>query len=140
MAGFLLDTHVLFQLFGEQPKPFPRMEELFEAALDRQLFVSPISAWEIGLLANLQTGRELGFSLAPDAWLELLITRANLQILPLSLKAAILSSRLPGEFHKDPADRLLVASAMHANPTFVTRDTKILTWAERTRALTVLAC
>jgi PIN domain nuclease of toxin-antitoxin system len=58
----------------------------------------------------------------------------------LTTLAAILSTRLPGDFHKDPADRLLVASAIDTGATFVTRDTKILGWAQRTGAMKVLAC
>jgi PIN domain nuclease of toxin-antitoxin system len=99
-----------------------------------------VNAWEIGLLANLPTGQKLGFATSPVAFFEDTLTREGWRILPLSVRAATLSSRLPGDFHKDPADRLLVASALDAGATFVTRDTKILGWAQRTGALEVLAC
>jgi PIN domain nuclease of toxin-antitoxin system len=140
MATIILDTNAIIQLFGEYPKKFDGMNDVLAAALGNDAFVSPVSAWEIGLLANLPTGRSLGFSRAPVDWLSQLMRRANLHLLPLTIEAAILSSRLPGDFHKDPADRLLVASAIDAGATFVTRDVKILDWATRTGALKVLAC
>lgn len=92
------------------------------------------------MLATKKTGIQFGFSEDPQRWMTSLILKARLEVRTLTIKAAILSSHLPGDFHKDPADRLLVASAMDAGATFVTRDAKILGWAQRTGALEVLVC
>jgi PIN domain nuclease of toxin-antitoxin system len=140
MASYLLDTNAILFIFGNAPKIFPGMNSLLEAANREEVLISPVSAWEIGMLANMVTGRSLGFSNDPVTWMKLLIQRARLQTLSLTIDAAILSSRLPGDFHKDPADRLLVASAIDAGATFVTRDAKILDWAAQTGAMKVLAC
>jgi PIN domain nuclease of toxin-antitoxin system len=140
MDDYLLDTNALFFLFAERQRPPAALEPLFEAALIERAYLSPVNAWEIGFLSHLPTGAKLGFSEHPNLWLEELMARTNLQMLPLSARAAIMAAHLPGDFHKDPADRLLVASAIDFGATFVTRDTKILGWAERTGAMRVLAC
>lgn len=140
MASYLLDTNAILLIFASAPKAFQGMDALLEAANREAVFISPVSAWEIGMLANLTTGHSLGFSDNPATWMKLLIERARLQTLHLTIPAAILSSRLPGDFHKDPADRLLVASAIDAGATFVTRDAKILDWAAATGAMKVMAC
>ena len=82
-------------------------------------------------MANLKTGKKLGFSQDPVSFFQIALNRQSWNLLPLTINAAILSSRLPGDFHKDPADRLLVASAIDSGATFVTRDAKILDWAAR---------
>jgi PIN domain nuclease of toxin-antitoxin system len=140
MAPYLLDTNAILFMFGNNPQIFDEMSAVLDAANSGLAFVSPISAWEIGMLANVKTGSSVGFSENPTEWMSELMKRARLGVLPLTIDAAILSSRLPGDFHKDPADRLLVASAIDARATFVTRDSKILDWATRTGAMAVLAC
>jgi PIN domain nuclease of toxin-antitoxin system len=140
MAVFLLDTNALFFLFAETPKSLGAVEAVLDAANDGRVIVSSVSAWEVGMLAAKQTGIQFGFSQDPQGWMTSLIFKARLEVRTLTIKAAILSSRLPGDFHKDPADRLLVASAIDAGATFVTRDSKILGWAQRTGALEALAC
>jgi PIN domain nuclease of toxin-antitoxin system len=140
MALFLLDTNALFFLFAEVPVNLGAAEEVLNAANEGRVFISSVSAWEIGMLANKQTGIQFGFAEDPHGWMTSLLFKARLEVKNLSVKAAILSTRLPGDFHKDPADRLLVASAIEAGATFVTRDTKILGWAGRTGAMKALAC
>jgi PIN domain nuclease of toxin-antitoxin system len=140
MASLILDTNAfILAAIGGKMKATAE-QAIYNAALAEELFLSPVNAWEIGLLANLQTGRSLGFADSPLAFFQSALNRDGWTLLPLTIEAAILSSRLPGDFHKDPADRLLVASAMAARATFVTRDSKILDWAARTGALVVLEC
>lgn len=137
MSAFLLDTHALIWWMDGGELPADLISNLQEAVEREQLFYSSVSFWEIGMLERKQRYLFLP-SLA--GWCRSVVEVSGANVLPISVDAAILSSRLPGDFHRDPADRLLVASAMQANATFVTRDRKILTWAQRTRALTVLAC
>jgi PIN domain nuclease of toxin-antitoxin system len=140
MVALVLDTNAfLLSAIGGKMKQ-QASDAIFRAGLENSLFVSPVNAWEIGLLANLRTGQNFGFASSPVSFFEDALKREGWRLLPLTIKAAILSSRLPGDFHKDPADRLLVASAIDAGATFVTRDSKILGWAQRTGALEVLAC
>ena len=139
MAILVLDTNAVIMSAVGGKMLTDGKEAIFEAAIGGTLFVSPVSAWEIGMLANRETGVRLGFVGSPIGFFQGLLDREGWNLLPLTVKAAIMSSRLPGDFHKDPGDRLLVASAIDAGATFVTRDAKILDWAARTGALKVLA-
>ena len=140
MASYLLDTNALLFLFASDRPQKAGLEMLPAAAAAGQVLLSPVSGWELGSLATRPSGALYGFMDDPAAWVETLIHRAGLVEVPLTLEAAILASRLPGEFHKDPADRLLVASAIVARATFVTRDDRIINWARQTGALSTLTC
>ncbi len=50
---------------------------------------------------------------------------AGIEVVPVSAAVAVQSTRLPGEFHKDPADRMIAALACERNATLVTADEKI---------------
>ena len=99
---------------------------VIRAATSRgEVFVSPVSAWEIGLLAaNPKSG--VVFSPSPQAWFAALLAQPGVQLAPLTPEAAIESSFLPGEIHGDPADRLLVATARCMPASLVTRDGRLL--------------
>lgn len=98
--------------------------------------MSVVSGWEIGLLAR---KRRLTLDLEPLAWFERFLAAPGIRLVPLSLKAALLSSVLPEPFHGDPADRMLVATARELDATLVTRDRKILAYAEAGH-LRAMAC
>lgn len=89
-------------------------------------FVSPVSAWEIGLLV---AKKRLSLSLQPALWFQTFLRRSGACLLPLSPEAAIAASFLPAPFHGDPADRMLVATARELGVPLVTRDAKILAYA-----------
>ena len=57
-----------------------------------------------------------------DAWYQQSSTYPSLVVEPLSARIAIDSTRLPGEFHRDPADRIIVALARHYGVGLVTTD------------------
>lgn len=64
-------------------------------------------------------------TIPPREWLAFAMEAANTRLLPLSPEIALDSCNLPGEFHKDPADRLIVATARVYDITLVTKDRKI---------------
>ena len=118
----LLDTHVLiWWVNGEHH----RLSNSALAAIDaeeHQRLVSAISCWEVAMLV--ERGR-LGLSIDCERWLNLVESVPRLQLLPLSPAVAVASTRLPGTFHPDPADRFLVAQARDLNIPLVTADSKI---------------
>lgn len=140
MARLVLDTNAFLLVATSGRMKTSAMMAIYQAAEANSLYVSPVNAWEIGLLSNLETGKNLGFAVDPILFFQDALKRQGWNLMPLTINAAILSSRLPGNFHRDPADRLLVASAIDADATFVTRDSKILRWAGETKALKVVAC
>jgi PIN domain nuclease of toxin-antitoxin system len=84
------------------------------------ILVSIISCWEVASLA--QRGR-LRFSIAADAWLEQATSLPGLEIVPLSLATISIAVRLTGL--RDPADQLVVATALERGARLVTSDVRI---------------
>ena len=101
-----------------------------------RLFVSAVSAWEIGVL-----GRRRGYVFDPDptAWLDRVLAQSRIRLTPLTAKQAVASSLLPGDLHEDPADRLLAATTRDLGAALVTRDARLLAYAAQGH-MGVLAC
>jgi PIN domain nuclease of toxin-antitoxin system len=94
--------------------------------LQNGLLVSAISVWEIAVKSSMG---KLVLPLPIYEWYQLAKTHSGIEIEPLSALDAIASTQLPGNFHKDPADRILVAIARRYGVRLVTCDTKILNYA-----------
>jgi PIN domain nuclease of toxin-antitoxin system len=61
-----------------------------------------------------------------ERWFEIALPAQRTRVLPITPQIAIESARLPPPFHKDPADRLIVATARIHDLTVITSDDKIL--------------
>ncbi|MBK6717300.1 MAG: type II toxin-antitoxin system VapC family toxin [Burkholderiales bacterium] len=126
----LIDTHVwLWLAQGAASKLAPAVQAELEAASQQgRLVLSIISVWEVALLHS--KGRIL-LSMPLALWLERALASSGLTLLPLAQPTVMVDAcTLPGEFHADPADRILVATARAENATLVTRDEKILAYAQ----------
>lgn len=84
-----------------------------------------MSAWEIGLLSR---KRGLRFLPDPKTWFARLMAGPGIREAALTAAAAIDASHLPGDFHADPGDRLIVATARDRDVPVVTRDRLILAY------------
>lgn len=130
MAGpLILDTHVWFW-FAETNRRLDRSSALavIRSALEEnRLAVSVISVWELAMLES--KGR---LSLRPNGpqWIDEALALPELQLLPLTPRIAVESTRLPGDLHGDPADRMIVASARVLAGTIVTADGKIIAYGQ----------
>jgi len=124
---WLMDTHIWLWYGMQNPKLGAAGRELIEQSVhEGGLAVSIMTLWEISLLEA--KGRiHLGMPVAE--WLEDALRLPNLMVLPLELPVILDAHRLPGTFHSDPADRLIVATARHHNLTLITDDRKILDYA-----------
>ena len=100
------------------------------------VLVSPITAWERGLLAA--KGR-IASPLTPKRWFELLLSQRGVELAEMSIDILIESSFLPGQLQGDPADRIIVATARALDLTVVTRDRAILDYAAQGH-VRALAC
>lgn len=98
------------------------------AARSGTLYFSPISAWEIGLLVR--RGR-LKLKLPVEDFIHEAYRRPGVQIAELTYEIAVRSSSLPGDFHDDPVDRLLLGTAATMGLKLVTRDRRILNYGEQ---------
>lgn len=86
-------------------------------------YVSPITAWEIGLLVA--RGR-LHLLITPQRWFERLFEVPGVRLADMSPDILIASSFLPGTPPRDPADRIIVATARDLGATLITRDRVLL--------------
>ena len=138
--GVLLDTCALVWLANGDHMPASVMTAITSAGRSGGIFVSPISAWEIGMLANPRGNRPgLRFSPNVKAWFSRLMGGPGIREAALTPDIAVDASFLPGDLHADPADRLLIATARHLDVPIVTRDARIVAYAGRD-FVEVLAC
>lgn len=122
MSDLLLDTcAVLWLAQGADMTPASRT-----AIADRNLNVSPISAWEI---ANLVRKGRLASTLPVATWFHQTIGKMAAEMPPLSVEILTGSCSLPGLPPDDPADRIIIATARQADMTVVTRDRQILDYS-----------
>lgn len=105
------------------------------------VFVSPVSAWEVGLLSRPKPGRRSAVHFLPDpkAWFAAVMSGPGIRDAPLTPEVAIDASYLPGNLHGDPGDRLIVATARYLDIPIVTRDRRIIAYA-RDGHVQAIAC
>jgi PIN domain nuclease of toxin-antitoxin system len=125
----LLDTHVWLWLEAGSNELSADVRRAISTALGGGLLrIAAISLWELALLAA--RGRVvLGKPI--NLWLEEALADPGPIIEPLNARVAIESCELPGALHRDPADRMIVATARIINATLMTRDRRILDYAAR---------
>jgi PIN domain nuclease of toxin-antitoxin system len=130
-APLLLDTHVWFR-YQVLPDLLRKTaaDAIDRAASTNSVFVSVISIWE---LAMLERDGRLELIGGVDRWSQEALSKPGLSLLPFSPQIAIESVHLPEPMHKDPADRILVASARIERLTLVTSDKAVLSFAKATR-------
>jgi PIN domain nuclease of toxin-antitoxin system len=122
----LLDTHVWIWLMEGVDELSPeQVARLDLAARVQSLFLSAISPWEVATLA---VKRRISLPVPLAEWMGRAVGQPGLQLLPLSPEVSVESAQL-ADFHGDPADRILVATARLENLTLATRDSRILNWA-----------
>lgn len=124
----LLDSHVLVWLVEGDPRLGDGARGEIERTRDLdRIGVSAITPWEIAMLV--EKGR-LRLNLEVGAWVERALALPGVDLLPIEPAIAVDSVRLPGAFHPDPADRLIVATARHRPATLLTADGAILKYAD----------
>ena len=132
----LLDTHVWLWTLDSTSGALPSAaRSLIErAAAAQRLFVSDFSYWEIAMLVS--KGR---LQLATDAaiWLDRAAQAPGITSVPVTRDVLIHSTRLPGEPHGDPADRILLAHAQTLGAALMTCDRGIVAYAARTPGIPV---
>ena len=120
----LLDTHALVWWVAE-PKRIPaKARRGIDAAVkaNQAIAVSSITVWEIAMLV---ARKRLAFTIDADAWIESVEALPFLTFLPVDNRVAVRSVQLEGFPHRDPADRLIVATALGVGATVVTADSRL---------------
>jgi PIN domain nuclease of toxin-antitoxin system len=124
----VLDTHAfiwLMQGSKELSRQSIKLIQLY--AKNHALYLSAISLWEIAMLEK--RGRIILHQPCLQ-WIEQALNVPGLSVENISPLIAVESSQLPGKFHEDPADRLIVATARALQAVLLTRDSKILNYGQ----------
>ena len=122
----LLDTNALLWALNDDPRLSDAAGEHIEQAWAiGAVAVSAVTFWEVALLVERQ---RLALSATPAAWRQERIGDGLVE-LPLHGEEVLRAVRLGQEgFHRDPADRFIVATALVGGHTLVTSDQQILAW------------
>lgn len=120
----VLDTHALVWWANGDERLSPKAHKAIgdEQKAHGRICISAISAWEIAMLVH---KNRLVLAMDVDDWLDVVKDIDGVEIVPLSPHVLVQSTRLPGAFHADPADRMIVAFAREHNAVLVTADGRI---------------
>jgi PIN domain nuclease of toxin-antitoxin system len=126
----VLDTHLWVWYVENEAKRFSkRITPIVEQAVQRgNVIVSAISVWEI---AQLEALGRLDLSMDVRTWVGRALAFPGVRLKGLSPSIAIESTRLPGAPHRDPADRILIATTRLMGASLVTCDEAVLAYAAR---------
>jgi PIN domain nuclease of toxin-antitoxin system len=119
---YLLDTHVLIWALDAPERLPARVAAVLRDPANLPLGVAAITPWEIAMLSargRLRLGQPV------ETWLTAALRPEIVSLVPLSPAIAVESCQLPGQFHADPADRLIVATARLHSLTLITADEAI---------------
>jgi len=126
----LLDTHVwIWLLNGNEGNLKPEIVTTIQQAASSELLrISAISLWEVAMLES--KGR-IHIGMECLNWLKAALAAPGISLIPLTAEIAVCSCILPGEFHGDPADRIIVATAKILGALLVTRDANIVNYGRQ---------
>ena len=137
MKGLLLDTHVwIWYVIGSNEISKPLRKEIGNAIKNNKIHIAAISLWEISML---ESKRRIILEMPCLEWIKSAIDYTHAQILHVIPEIAVESCYLPGDFHEDPADRLIVATARVEALPIVTRDARILQYSRKKYISTIKA-
>lgn len=121
----VLDTHVWVWWVLDNDRLTARQQEIIRENEAGEIGVSAISIWEVAKLVEL---KKLELPRSLEEWFAEALNYPGVRTIELSPEIAIESTRLPGTFHRDPADQIIVATARKFNCPLVTSDEKILNY------------
>ena len=120
----VLDTHVLLWWVSGSDELSASAEKAISSTLTQgsEVIVSSISAWEVSMLIDKE---RLILSMDVESWFDEVSQIDGVRFVPVDNEIGIKAAVLPGDFHKDPADRMIVATARKLAVPLVTADEKI---------------
>jgi PIN domain nuclease of toxin-antitoxin system len=119
----VLDTHVwLWWISNPEKLSMDAAREINQAVNENGVILSSFSTWEIAMLVN---KRRLTLSVDLRDWIRKTESLPFVKFIPVDNTIALRSVSLPGDFHSDPADRIIVATALSMGLPLATKDEKI---------------
>lgn len=121
----ILDTHIWIWWVHGDPALSKETTALLDVAEQAGLGVSAISCWEV---AKLVEYNRLQLPCPVAEWLRQALAYPGVCLVDLSPDICVESTQLPGSFHRDPADQIIVATARVLSVPLITADEKILAY------------
>jgi PIN domain nuclease of toxin-antitoxin system len=119
----LLDTHVWIWWITDRARLSHNALQALSTINERNpALISSISSWELHLLV---TKKRLGLATDVTHWIRKCEESPEIRFLPVDNEIVRIASQLPTNVPDDPADRLIIASALSSSATLVTKDEKI---------------
>lgn len=123
----VLDTHAwIWWVSNPEFLSDKAKKTIDEAIANRNVLISSISVWEVAILVS--RGR-LKLTMKPDDWVAASEALPFFDFVPVGNSIALKSVQLPGVLHNDPADRIIIATAISMGAALVTKDEKIRNYA-----------
>ena len=119
----LFDTHAWWWVINEPERLSQEAYELVSGTPANQRAIASISIWEFAMMV---TRGRIRLRVSPEEWLDHAIYKTGIAVLHLTPRIALESCNLPGRFHKDPADRIIVATARICKTKLITKDKNII--------------
>jgi len=123
----VLDTHAwLWWLSSPAQLSSAARKAVDHAMTEGEIAVSSICAWEVAILVK--KGR-LELTMSAEDWIARAEALPFIRFVPVDNRIALRATNLPGPLHDDPADRIIIATALGLGGTLVTKDDKIRKYA-----------
>lgn len=123
----ILDTHIWIWWIHNDSQLTDEFRTIIQDNEDKGLGVSIFSCWEVAKLVEL---KRLILHCPLAEWMETAVNYPGVEILNLTPEILIESTQLPGKFHRDPADQIIVATARIHDCSLLTMDEKILNYSQ----------
>jgi PIN domain nuclease of toxin-antitoxin system len=127
----VLDTHIWWWTISEPGQLSRKARQAIRKTPPDQRAIASVSIWEFAMMV---TRGRIELTISPDEWLDHAIRKTGITIIELNPQIALESCKLPGNFHKDPADRIIVATARVSRSTLITKDQKTIDYPHVTTA------
>ncbi len=125
---YLLDTHAWLWFVLGKNLSTEAQQRCDKARRDEELYLSPISLWEIAMKAS--RGR-IDLPSPVREWLKSGVHASGVWMASFDMHVAVECAELPPEFHGDPVDRILASTCRVQGLTLLTRDASLLKLAAK---------
>lgn len=119
----LFDTHAWWWVINEPERLSKDAYELISGTPADHRSIASISIWEFAMMV---TRGKIRLRVSPEEWLDHAVYRTGITVLDLTPRIALESCNLPGKLNKDPADRIIVATARIHKMKLITKDQSII--------------
>jgi PIN domain nuclease of toxin-antitoxin system len=120
---YLLDTHIWLWMVDDPQRIPDHILPIVLGAENYPFYLSAISVWEVAKKVSLG---KLQMSVPVRDWMMKATRSPFIEIVPLSVEISLESTVLPGDFHRDPADQMIVATARNLDLVLLMADQKII--------------